>query len=214
MSLVRSFPKKMFLFIVMALVALAVVPAFASATPYLTIQVNGVTQKTYATQADVAAISTVDNTTHGYLYYKNSNWYVVGTNKSITITNLFADAGVSSSWTTGKELDFTCTDGVYTKYYPTYTEVTSTLNFYPDATASTTPTTNAVAVPASLALTTGLGSTTSIITAGSVLSSMSMTNTDAPRFVMGTTQANYTSLATAGKRMPSNVTVIDIETAQ
>lgn len=150
----------------------------------------------------------------GFLYCKSNVWNVVGTNSYVNIADLFAVAGFSADWAAADASDylaFTCTDGVYTKYYPTKAEVDRIQKFFGATTASATDATGGVDNKAVIAYSTNNAPITGTYTASDVLSTVLSGTTTAPRFCMGLVDGDdYTSSLAAGKRMPSNVTEITI----
>ena len=166
------------------------------------------------TYSQLVAASKIQTSPLGFLYCKSNVWNVVGTNNYVAIGDLFAVAGFSADWAAADATDylaFTCTDGVYTKYYPTKAEITRSQFFYGATTASATNVTGAVSNRAVIAYSTDNDSITGTDTADDVLSSVLSGGTTAPRFCMGLVDGvDYTSSIAAGKRMPSNVTEITI----
>ena len=74
------------------------------------------TVKTY-TAAELKKLAETKADGYGYQYFKNGVQAVVAT-EYVTLDALLADAGVT--FAEGSTLRFTCTDGEYTKYAPTY----------------------------------------------------------------------------------------------
>jgi hypothetical protein len=154
------------------------------------------TAKTY-TQSQLTALAQTKADGYAYEYYKES-WQAVVATQYVTLDALLADAGVS--FTSNSSLKFTCTDGEYTKFSPTYSDLSSG-KYYFDGKTSTE-------VPAAIALTWGSGS----LADGTVAEIAKTAKASGLRFVCGTTEADYTATKSAGKRMPSGVTVITVVT--
>ena len=102
----------------------------------------------------------------------------------------------------GNALYFTCADGDYTKFAPTYKDITTDKYFFDGE--------NAAEVPAAIAL-----SWTNGALADGTLADLAKNAKDSGslRFVCGTNEADYKAEKSAGKRMPSGVTAISVATA-
>jgi hypothetical protein len=155
---------------------------------------TAVLAKSY-TANDLAALK--ESGTAGYLYYKSDAWQCVAVTEYVTLESLFADAGVS--FESGDTLEFTCSDGVYTKAVPSYDDIAAG-KYYIDESGSTE-------VPAALAVTWVQGSLD-----GTTLDALAETATDTGslRFVYGITEEEYTGLSAAGSRLPSDVLSISV----
>jgi hypothetical protein len=168
--------------------------------PALTINtqrgVNGeaVTVASYSA-AEIAAMA--ESGTAGYLYYKGDAWQCVAATKYVTLESLFADAGVS--FESGDTLQFTCTDGVYTKSTPGYDDIAAG-KYYIDESGSTE-------VPAALAVAWTQGSLD-----GTTLDALAATATDTGslRFVYGLSEEQYAAASAAGSRFPSGVVSLTV----
>lgn len=154
----------------------------------------------------------------GFLFCRHDVWNVVGTDNYVKVDDLFNQAGVGAIWAAAPastELEFTCADGPYTKYYPTKAEVDRAQYFYPATTASATNPIPAVTTYAVIAYNTNslpISATDPLLdTAGEVLPNVLSGGNQAPRFCMGLVDGvDYTNSLAMGKRMPSNVTEITI----
>ena len=127
---------------------------------------------------------------YGYQYFKKGEQVVVST-EFVTLDALLTDADVT--FADGDSLSFVCEDGPYTKYAPTYKDITEGKYYFKDGKAEE--------VPAALALVWGVGAA-----ADGTVADIAKTAKDAGlRFVCGTTEANFTAEKSAGNRMPSGV---------
>lgn len=167
------------------------------------------------TYSQLVAANKIQTTPLGFLYCKSDIWNVVGSDNYVKIADLFEAAGFSADWDDADHLAFTCTDGAYTKYYPTKAEVDRTQYFYSGTTASATNATPNPETWAIIAYNTNnkqISTTNPLLdTAAEVLPTALSGGTTAPRFCMGLVDGvDYTSSLAAGKRMPSNVTEITI----
>ena len=127
---------------------------------------------------------------YGYQYFKKGEQAVVAT-EFVTLDALLTDADVT--FADGDSLSFVCDDGPYTKYAPTYKDITEGKYYFKDGKAEE--------VPAALALVWGAGAA-----ADGTVADIAKTAKEAGlRFVCGTTEADFTEEKAAGKRMPSGV---------
>ena len=127
---------------------------------------------------------------YGYQYFKKGEQAVVAT-EFVTLDALLTDADVT--FADGDSLSFVCADGPYTKYAPTYKDITEGKYYIKDGKAEE--------VPAALALVWGAGAA-----ADGTVADIAKTAKEAGlRFVCGTTEADFTEEKAAGKRMPSGV---------
>ena len=127
---------------------------------------------------------------YGYQYFKKGEQDVVVT-EFVTLDALLTDADVT--FADGDSLSFVCDDGPYTKYAPTYKDITEGKYYFKDGKAEE--------VPAALALVWGVGAA-----ADGTVADIAKTAKEAGlRFVCGTTEADFTAEKSAGKRMPSGV---------
>lgn len=155
------------------------------------------TVKSY-TAAELEKLAETKADGYGYQYFKNGVQAVVAT-KYVTLDALLADAGVT--FADGSTLRFTCTDGEYTKYAPTYKDVTSDKYFFDGETSTE--------VPAALAINWAQGA----LADGTVADIAKDAKDSGLRFVCGTSEADYKAEKAAGKRLPSGVTVLSVATA-
>jgi len=127
---------------------------------------------------------------YGYQYFKKGEQDVVVT-EFVTLDALLTDADVT--FADGDSLSFVCDDGPYTKYAPTYKDITEGKYYFKDGKAEE--------VPAALALVWGVGAA-----ADDTVADIAKTAKEAGlRFVCGTTEADFTAEKSADKRMPSGV---------
>lgn len=203
------------LIVSVSLVAMVVSSALsASAADSTLVKVNvqygantaPITVKQY-TAAQLASICTTYTDNQGYLYYKSGTWQLRAVKTGVPIDTLLANSGVSN-WTSGSSLKFTCSDGAYTKYYPTYDQLHGSHCFYPATTAAATDTVSSVEVSAVVATQYKGGAIPGGSTAGDTLASMVATP-DVPTFFVGLTQSDTTATA-GGFRFPSGVTEITV----
>lgn len=127
---------------------------------------------------------------YGYQYFKKGEQDVVVT-EFVTLDALLTDADVT--FADGDSLSFVCDDGPYTKYAPTYKDITEGKYYFKDGKSEE--------VPAALALVWGVGAA-----ADGTVADIAKTAKEAGlRFVCGTTEADFTAEKSTGKRMPSGV---------
>ena len=135
---------------------------------------------------------------YGYQYFKKGEQDVVVT-EFVTLDALLTDADVT--FADGDSLSFVCDDGPYTKYAPTYKDITEGKYYFKDGKAEE--------VPAALALVWGVGAA-----ADGTVADIAKTAKEADlRFVCGTTEADFTAEKAAGKRLPSGVVELIVVTA-
>ena len=127
---------------------------------------------------------------YGYQSFKKGEQAVVAT-EFVTLDALLTDADVT--FADGDSLSFVCYDGPYTKFNPTYKDITEGKYYFKDGKAEE--------VPAAIALVWGSGAA-----ADGTVADIAKTAKEASlRFVCGTTEADFTAESAAGKRMPSSV---------
>ena len=128
---------------------------------------------------------------YGYQYFKKGEQDVVVT-EYVTLDTLLTDADVT--FADGDSLAFVCDDGPYTKFNPTYKDITEGKYSFKDGKGEE--------VPAAIALVWGMGAA-----ADGTVADIAKTakDTGSLRFVCGTTEADFTAEKSAGKRMPSGV---------
>ncbi|NTW28210.1 MAG: hypothetical protein HGA39_02450 [Coriobacteriia bacterium] len=160
------------------------------------------------TSADLASMATSGKL--GYMYNKNGVWQLIGTDSHVTLSDIFAASSLpAGTWAAGKTLSFAATDGAYTKYYPTYEELSANLYFYGDTTPSGSLSGEGSAAPAVIALKSGNAAVSG--TAADTLASVSTNTSDTPRFLAGF--ASTTPAANGGNRFPSKVNSVTITRA-
>lgn len=181
--------------LVSALAGLAVTAAAADAALRVYTQAGADGEKTLEksyTAEELDALSETKADGYGYQYFKKGEQDIVAT-KYVTLDALLTDAGVS--FAEGDSLSFVCSDGPYTKYNPTYQDITEGKYYFKDGKAEE--------VPAAIALIWAQGAA-----ADGTVAEIAKTAEDSGslRFVCGTTEADFTAEKAAGKRMPSGVT--------
>lgn len=136
---------------------------------------------------------------YGYQYFKKGEQDVVIT-EYVTLDTLLTDADVS--FADGDSLAFVCDDGPYTKFNPTYKDITEGKYSFKDGKGEE--------VPAAIALVWGNGAA-----ADGTVADIAKTakDTGSLRFVCGTTEADFTAEKAAGKRLPSGVVELIVVTA-
>ena len=136
---------------------------------------------------------------YGYQYFKKGEQDVVVT-EYVTLDTLLTDADVS--FADGDSLAFVCDDGPYTKFNPTYKDITEGKYSFKDGKGEE--------VPAAIALVWGMGAA-----ADGTVADIAKTakDTGSLRFVCGTTEADFTAEKAAGKRLPSGVIELIVVTA-
>ena len=127
---------------------------------------------------------------YGYQYFKKGEQDVVAT-EYVTLDTLLTDADVT--FADGDSLSFVCDDGPYTKYAPTYQDITEGKYSFKDGKSEE--------VPAAIALVWGIGAAAD----GTVADIARTATASGLRFVCGTTEADFTAEKAAGNRMPSGV---------
>ena len=135
---------------------------------------------------------------YGYQYFKKSEQAVVAT-EFVTLDALLTDADVT--FADGDSLSFVCDGGPYTKFNPTYKDITEGKYYFKDGKAEE--------VPAALALVWGAGAAAN----GTVADIAKTAKESGLRFVCGTTEADFTEEKAAGKRMPSSVMALIVVSA-
>ena len=124
----------------------------------------------------------------GYQYFKKGEQDVVAT-EFVTLDALLTDADVT--FADSDSLSFVCDDGPYTKFNPTYKDITEGKYYFKDGKAEE--------APAALAFVWGVGAA-----ADGTVADIAKTAKEAGlRFVCGTTEADFTEEKAAGKRMPT-----------
>ena len=136
---------------------------------------------------------------YGYQYFKEGEQDVVVT-EYVTLDTLLTDADVT--FADGDSLAFVCDDGPYTKFNPTYKDITEGKYYFKDGKGEE--------VPAAIALVWGNGAA-----ADGTVADIAKTakDTGSLRFVCGTTEADFTAEKAAGKRLPSGVVELIVVTA-
>ena len=135
---------------------------------------------------------------YGYQYFKKGEQDVVVT-VYVILDTLLTDADVT--FADGDSLAFVCDDGPYTKFNPTYKDITEGKYSFKDGKGEE--------VPAAIALVWGIGAA-----ADSTVADIAKTAKEAGlRFVCGTTEADFTAEKAAGKRLPSGVVELIVVTA-
>lgn len=136
---------------------------------------------------------------YGYQYFKKGEQDVVVT-EYVTLDTLLTDADVT--FADGDSLAFVCDDGPYTKFNPTYKDITEGKYSFKDGKGEE--------VPAAIALVWGNGAA-----ADGTVADIAKTakDTGSLRFVCGTTEADFTAEKAAGKRLPSGVVELIVVTA-
>lgn len=136
---------------------------------------------------------------YGYQYFKKGEQDVVVT-EYVTLDTLLTDADVS--FADGDSLAFVCDDGPYTKFNPTYKDITEGKYSFKDGKGEE--------VPAAIALVWGNGAAADATVADIAKTAK---DTGSLRFVCGTTEADFTAEKAAGKRLPSGVVELIVVTA-
>lgn len=153
----------------------------------------------------------LETDTLGYLYKKpNGEWFTVALTDYITLDDLFAAAGASSYWTAGAHLEITCTDGTYTKYYPTYEDATQCTSFYPNMGATTVNISNPVSAPAVLGFSYSQTQIGEGQTAADALGGSGWVASTRLGLGLNDTTVYSTGDANMGKRLMQDITVITI----
>lgn len=191
--------------------AACILPTAAFASPYVNVHYDGDT-----TQVDLGSltkVATADNP-RGYLFQKNDQWNVVGTNNAVTLSSVLSAGGATGSYS---YLIFATTDfpgdypNGYNKYSPfSYAKMTGNDYFYGNTTVSTlvTPYTSVYAGGAVLALETSSTVLSGTQTAQQAVNAMTFNTNDAPRLLWGFKSSTGADSDVGGNRFPSMVTDI------
>ncbi|MCL2504547.1 MAG: cell wall-binding repeat-containing protein, partial [Coriobacteriia bacterium] len=168
-----------------------------------------VTVKEY-TAADLASIVTTYTDSQGYLNFNGGFWRVYAAKNGVTVDSLLSDAGVAN-WREGSALAFTCSDGPYDSYSPTYEDIHEDRYFYPATEVVATSTAGAVPVDSIISLDwLSAGGVPTGKVAGQVLAD-AVTKPDKGRFFLGLNEEEYVSgVGEFGKRYVSDVTGITV----
>ena len=120
------------------------------------------------------------------------------------LEDLLADAGAAENWASGAWLEFTCSDGVYSKSYPSYDDITAK-NLFVGANGSSL-------VPAGLALTWNGGTLESVTEEAVAAVAATAYDSGSLRFVYGIAETQFTDETNtpAGARMPTGVLILTV----
>ena len=140
------------------------------------------------TLSELGALKETAESGYSYVYWKGEDAKYVVATELVTLDALLADAG--ATFAVGDKLQFTCSDGPYTKG-----------DFSFEAMAERGYDTDNKAVPSGIAL-----------TYGNTLEAQE--NTGKLRFVCGATAAELEAKSAAGNRMPSDVVAVTIVKAE
>ena len=185
--------------LLLALCAALALPALAdSVTDTISVCIGyfGWTEDEYVEKAKFSWQELDDG--YGYQYFKKGEQAVVAT-EFVTLDALLTDADVT--FADGDSLSFVCDGGPYTKFNPTYKDITEGKYYFKDGKAEE--------VPAALALVWGAGAAAD----GTVADIAKTAKESGLRFVCGTTEADFTEEKAAGKRMPSGVMALIVVSA-
>ena len=181
---------------------LAITASAADAVLTVCTQAGADGEKTLAKSYTAEELKKLAETTadgYGYQYFKKGEQDVVIT-EYVTLDTLLTDADVT--FADGDSLAFVCDDGPYTKFNPTYKDITEGKYSFKDGKGEE--------VPAAIALVWGMGAA-----ADGTVADIAKTarDTGSLRFVCGTTEADFTAEKAAGKRLPSGVVELIVVTA-
>lgn len=158
---------------------------------------------------ELTALSVTNADGWAYLFYKGEGWSAIVATELLELDTLLADSGAADYWESGAYLEFTCSDGVYGKSYPTYDDIAAKNLFVSDNGGSSL-------VPAGLAVTWASGTLDEVtedavaILAGTAYDSGSL------RFVYGISSDQFEDShnAPAGARMPTGVLELTVVYAE
>ena len=155
-------------------------------------------------KAELQALAAKNEAGWAYLYYKGEAWASIVATVVVELDALLADAGAAESWTSGAWLEFTCSDGVYGKSYPSYDDIAAKNLFVGEDGSSL--------VPAGLAITWNSGNLDPVTAESVAALAATAYDSGSLRFVYGMTEAQYTdeSNAPAGARMPTGVLILTV----
>lgn len=211
--------KKFAMFFVAAAFAAMLVPGLAFADQSINVRwtdANG--EHVESVNLTALAQDSGSTTKYGTLFNK-SGYRVVGTDNSIALSDVLADAvytdeddaphAASDVWTSGKSLTIKTTDypNGYDKWTGSfsYENLNSYKNFYGDTTETTLGTTVSASYPARIALSHGTTALSGTTTAAAALSSMTC-STNSVRLIWGYLDSSNEG----GNRFPDNITEIAI----
>ena len=143
-----------------------------------------------------------------YLYYKGEAWASIVATEVVGLDALLADAGAADFWVSGAWLEFTCSDGVYTKSYPSFDDI-SAKNLFVTETGSSL-------VPAGLAVTWNTGNLEPVSEESVAALAATAYDSGSLRFVYGIAADQFTDLSNtpAGARMPTGVLTLTVCTGE
>ena len=148
---------------------------------------------------ELTALAVANADGWAYLYYKGESWSAIVATELVELDALLADAGAADIWDSGSYLEFTCSDGIYTKSYPTYDDIYSKNLFVHENGSSL--------VPAGLAITWWSGTLDPVTEESVAASAAAAYDSGSLRFVYGISVNQYDDVhdAPAGARMPTGV---------
>ena len=187
--------------LVTALAGLAITASAADTVLSVYTQAGEEGEKTLAksyTAEELKKLAETKADGYGYQYFKKGEQDVVVT-EYVTLDTLLTDADVT--FADGDSLSFVCDDGPYTKFAPTYKDITEGKYYIKDGKAEE--------VPAAIALSWAAGAAAD----GTVADIAKNAKESGLRFVCGTTEADFAAESAAGKRMPSGVTELIVVSA-
>ena len=143
-----------------------------------------------------------------YLYYKGEAWASIVATEVVGLDALLADAGAAEAWVSSAWLEFTCSDGVYTKSYPSFDDI-SAKNLFVTETGSSL-------VPAGLAVTWNTGNLEPVSEESVAALAATAYDSGSLRFVYGIAADQFTDPANtpAGARMPTGVLTLTVCTGE
>ncbi len=155
-------------------------------------------------KAELQAMAAKNDAGWAYLFYKNDAWAAIVATEVVELDALLADAGAAESWVSGAWLEFTCSDGVYGKSYPSYDDIAAKNLFVGEDGSSL--------VPAGLAITWNSGNLDPVTAESVAALAATAYDSGSLRFVYGMTEAQFTDLsnAPAGARMPTGVLTLTV----
>ena len=153
---------------------------------------------------ELKELASINPSGWAYLYYKGEGWSAIVATELVELDALLADAGAAEYWSSGAYLEFTCSDGVYGKSYPTYDDIKAKNLFAYDSGSSR--------VPAGLAMTWESGELDPVTPDNVTLLATKAYDSGSLRFVYGMSASQFTDETNrpAGARMPTGVLMLTV----
>ena len=157
-------------------------------------------------KAELQAMAAKNDAGWAYLFYKNDAWAAIVATEVVELDALLADAGAAEIWVSGAWLEFTCSDGVYGKSYPSYDDIAAKNLFVGEGGSSL--------VPAGLAVTFESGNLDPVNEGSVAAVAAKAYDSGKLRFVYGISEDQFTDPGNtpAGARLPHGVLILTVVT--